>query len=502
MRLPLASHNKKVNAQNFSQNYANALRAYPAQVIVDLEALRNNMAHIVEVANASTNAIAGSTSSADSTGSTGSAAVQVMGMVKADAYGHGLVPCALAALAGGATWLGTAQAYEALSLRKAGIGPDRAKILALLGNPFTADFAEMIENDIDISVGSLDTLHAIAASAEKIGRPARIHVEVDTGFSRGGFTQEDFPAAIDALHATQAAHSIEIIGLWSHLSSADTPSDASAVDATDRQIASFENFSALMNAAGIPPQIRHLANTAALFDRPEIRYDLVRPGIGLYGYEPDVSMGTPADFGLIPAMTLQAQIITLKRIPAGSTISYGRAYAVPRSDSRSSDSNSSEHLMAIVPLGYADGIPRSASGTNLEGALHIEKLGAPVAFHTSDITSDTASGPAPNGVKIFHIAGRVCMDQFIVDLGRVDEAENLGIHDGDTVTLFGTGRGTQCRGAQFGEPTADDWAEACGTINYEIFTALRHRVPRLYRNAEKVLSTADIALLDQNALIS
>jgi alanine racemase len=389
-------------------------------------------------------------------------------------------------LSGGATWLGTAQAYEALGLRKAGIGPDRAKILALLGNPFTTDYAKLIENDIDISVGSLDTLHAVAASAERLDRPARIHVEVDTGFSRGGFTSGDFPPAIDALKTAQAARKVEIIGLWSHLSSSDAPNDTAAVDATNRQIASFEEFSKRMGEAGIPPQIRHLANTAAIFTRPEIHYDLVRPGIGLYGYEPDTSMGTPNDFGLVPAMTLQAQIVTMKKIPAGSTISYGRVYAVPDSDEQGEHA---EHFMAIIPLGYADGIPRSASGMNFEGSLHTEKLGAPVAFHAS-------TSQDPKGTKIFHISGRVCMDQFIVDLGRAEEAETLGIHDGDTVTLFSSGCGEQS-----GEPTADDWAQACGTINYEITTALRHRIPRLYRNAEKALAAGDIALLDPQTLI-
>lgn len=452
-----AASNSARNAAMLEANYARALSVYPGQVIVDLKALRDNMRTLVERV------------SQDLQPSQN--APEVMGVVKADGYGHGLVPSALAALAGGATWLGTAQPYEALRLRAAGIDSSRCHILTWLTSAPTTRFADLITADIDISVGSVDSLDAVAFAARKLGKPARVHVKVDTGFGRNGFTPEGFSAALEKLQQYSSEGVIEVIGQWSHLAVADSPDVPEFVDATDRQIQQFHEFTNRMKEASVAPKIRHLANTAATLNRPEIRFELVRPGIGLYGYEPDPAMGDSQTYGLQPAMTLQAQLGTVKAVEEGHGISYGRTYLTPNNTST-----------AIVPLGYADGILRSASGFDMQGARHVDKQGGPVRVETN------------KGARILNVSGRVCMDQFIVDL-KGDAAE-LDVREGDTVTLFGPGRGVE-----FAEPTADDWAEAAGTISYEIMTGIGPRVPRLYRNAYEVLSSSDIAKLDAKSLI-
>lgn len=434
-------------------NYTAALRRYPGQAIVDLKAMRDNMRHLVEVVGGPKSGTA------------------VMGVVKADGYGHGLIPSALAALAGGATWLGTAQPREALLLRMAGIDSSRCHILTWMYNGRNAPLIELIASDIDISVGSLDGIDAVAAAARKLGMPARVHVKVDTGFGRNGFTEAGFQAALDKLVPLAKEGVFDIVGQWSHFSVADAPDVPEFVEATDQQIESFKQFTSRMEKAGIPPQIRHIANTAATLSRPETRFELTRPGIGLYGYEADPAMGTPSKYGLKPAMTLQAQLATVKSVEAGHGISYGRTYITDVATST-----------AIVPLGYADGIHRSASGFDEAGAKHTKKPGGPVRVMTSE------------GPKLMRVSGRVCMDQFIIDLHG--DSEKLNVHEGDTVELFGPGRGEQ-----FVEPTADDWARAADTISYEIFTCLRTRIPRLYLHAAEVLEPQDMSKLSPKTLL-
>lgn len=431
------------------ENYARALASYPAQAIVDLRALRDNMARLVAIADGS----------------------QVMGVVKADAYGHGLLPAALAALQGGATWLGTAQAREALALRKAGIGLDRCRILTWMYSTPTAPLEALIREDIDISVGSLAGIEALANAARNVGKVAFAHVKVDSGFGRNGFNDSNMGEALALLAQYQREGLLRVVGQWSHLAVADAPDVPEFVATTDAQIERFNEVTAQMQKAGLNPQIRHLANTAATLERPEIRFELTRPGIGLYGYEPDPAMGTPSKYGLKPAMTLQAQLGTVKDVHAGQGISYGRTYITNAATST-----------AIVPVGYADGIHRSASGFDLVGARHMDKLGGPVRVETAQ------------GAKIVRVSGRVCMDQFVIDLHGA--ASELNVHEGDTVTLFGPGAGEQVC-----EPTAEDWARAAGTISYEIFTCLRSRIPRLYVGAYDVLDADDIALLDPASLL-
>ena len=435
------------------RHYEQALRTYPGQIIVDLRTLKANMATLVNLVH-STNPGAA-----------------VMGVVKADAYGHGLIPGALAALAGGATWLGTAQASEALRLRRAGIGSDRCRILSWMFNGDRAPFDQLIQADIDLGIGSLKTMDMAAQAADQVGKPARVHIKVDTGFGRNGFTPETFGDALRELSRLAAKGLLEPVGLFSHLAVADMPGVEEFVSSTDEQIALFEEFSDRMTAAGMKPEIRHLANTAATLTRPGIRYDLTRPGIGLYGYEPDPSMGVSADYGLRPAMTLQAQLGTVKDMPAGHGISYGRTYLTEKPTST-----------AIMLLGYADGIHRSASGFDREGYMGRERLGGPVRLMTRQ------------GPRLVRVAGRVCMDQCVLDLKGM--ASDLGVSEGDTVVLFGPGRGEDQV-----EPTADDWARAADTISYEIFTCLRSRIPRLYLGVHEVIDPSDLHLMAPESIL-
>ena len=420
---------------------------------MDLRTLKANMATLVKLV--------------DST----NPGAAVMGVVKADAYGHGLIPAALAALAGGATWLGTAQASEAMRLRRAGIGPDRCRILSWMFNGDRAPFDQLIQADIDLGIGSLKTMDMAAQAADRAGRPARVHIKVDTGFGRNGFTPEAFGDALRELSGLAAKGLLEPVGLFSHLAVADMPGVDEFVSSTDEQIALFEQFSDKMTAAGMKPEIRHLANTAATLTRPGIRYDLTRPGIGLYGYEPDPSMGVSADYDLRPAMTLQAQLGTVKDMPSGHGISYGRTYLTEKPTST-----------AIMPLGYADGIHRSASGFDRQGATGREHLGGPVRLMTRQ------------GPKLVRVAGRVCMDQCVLDLKGM--ASDLGVSEGDTVVLFGPGSGEDQA-----EPTADDWARAADTISYEIFTCLSSRIPRLYLGVHEVVDPADLRLFAPESIL-
>ncbi|MHA7132223.1 alanine racemase [Oerskovia turbata] len=370
---------------------------------------------------------------------------QVLAVVKADAYGHGLLPSARAALAGGATWLGTAQVSEALALRAAGIGPDRARILTWLYAP-GAPLRALVEADIDVSVASLWAIEELSAAARAAGRPARVHLKVDTGLGRNGIVPEQLPTALDAALRAEAEGVLRVVGIWSHFAFADEPDHPTVL----RQVEVFDDAVRTAERAGARLEVRHLANSAATLTNPRVRYDLVRPGLAVYGLSPVPQLGAPDDYGLTPAMTLEAELATVKRVPGGQGVSYAHAYTT-----------SHETVLGVVPLGYADGIPRHASGGLPEQPGGPVLVGGPV---------DEAGGVDGTG-RVLHVAGRVCMDQFVLDLGpyAVEQA-------GDVVTLFGPGAGL----ARGGAPTAEDWARAAGTISYEITTRLGARVPRVY----------------------
>ncbi len=340
---------------------------------------------------------------------------EVMAVVKADGYGHGLVPSARAALDGGASWLGVAILDEAIALRAAGI---TAPILSWLWTPGeTAQLQSAVRQGIDISVNSLDSLELVRQAAASTGHAARVHLKIDTGLSRNGAYVEDWP---DLVAAVARAEEVEPIGVWSHFVWADAPGHAT----TAKQIAAFTAAVEVAERAGLRLELRHLANSAATVTLPEAHFDLVRPGVAVYGLSPVPERG---DFGLVPAMTLRAQLALVKDIRAGEGVSYGHQYTTTR-----------DTTVALVPLGYADGIARNATN---RGPLMI------------------------NGGR-FTISGRVCMDQFVVDVG------DLPVQAGDLAVLFGPGLD--------GEPRAQDWADALDTIHYEIVTRVGARVTRVY----------------------
>ena len=345
---------------------------------------------------------------------------QVLAVVKADGYGHGLLPSARAALAGSATWLGTALIDEALALRAAGITEPR--LLAWLIGPGER-WADAVAADIDVSVNAAWGLDEVVAAARAAGRTARVHLKVDTGLSRGGAAVADWPDLVEAARKAEADGSVAVVGVWSHFAYADAPGH----ETIRRQAVEFDRALEVAEAAGLRPEVRHLANSAATLTAPEHHYDLVRPGLAVYGLSPVPQVGGPGDFGLRTAMTLTGGLVLTKRLPAGSGVSYGHAYTT-----------GAETTVGLVPLGYADGVPRNAGNA------------APV----------WAAGRRRT------IAGRVCMDQFVLDLGDDPAAA------GDEVVLFGPG--------DDGEPTAQDWADATGTISYEIVTRVGPRVPRVY----------------------
>lgn len=346
----------------------------------------------------------------------------VMAVLKADAYGHGLLPTARAALAGGARWLGVCTTAEALALRAGGI---TAPVLAWLLTP-GQPYADLLAADIQVSVATTDQLAEVVAAAESTGRTGQVHLKVDTGMSRGGAAKDDWPRLVEAAAKFAASSVIENVGVWSHLAIADVPADPSNA----RQIEAFTDAIEVAAAAGVRPRIRHLANSAATLALPEAHFDLVRPGISVYGFSPiagPAGESTTAAYGLRPAMTVRGRVLLTKRVPPGQGVSYGHLYTTDR-----------ETTLAVVPLGYADGVPRA--GTN--------KL------------------PVLLGGRRRTIAGRVCMDQFVLDVG-----DDL-VRSGDEAVLFGPGDG--------GEPTADDWAHLLDTISYEIVTRIGGRTVRTY----------------------
>ncbi|WUS98713.1 alanine racemase [Streptomyces sp. NBC_00708] len=350
------------------------------------------------------------------------AGAQLMAVVKADAYGHGAVPCARAAREAGAAWLGTATPQEALALRAAGLD---GRMLCWLWTP-GGPWREAIEADIDVSVSGMWALREVTDAATAAGRTARIHLKADTGLGRAGCQPADWPELVAAARTAERAGTVRVTGLWSHFACADEPGHPSIT----AQLDTFRDMVAYAEKAGVEPEVRHIANSPATLTVPESHFDLVRTGIAMYGISPSPELGTSADFGLRPVMTLAASVALVKQVPAGHGISYGHHYTTPR-----------ETTLGLVPLGYADGIPRHASGR----------------------------GPVLVGGVRRTIAGRVAMDQFVVDLDGDEPAA------GSEAVLFGPG--------DRGEPSAEDWAQAAGTIAYEIVTRIGGRVPRVHLGA-------------------
>ncbi len=371
-----------------------------SELRIDLTAIRDNVAVLVDRA---------------------ASGAQVMAVVKADGYGHGLVPSARAAVEGGAAWLGVAFLEEALALRAAGID---LPVLAWLTTP-GEDVRPAVEAGVDVGVYAVAELDALVAAARAAGTTARVQLKADTGLSRGGATPDDWPGLCAAAARAEASGEVRVTGLWSHFAFADGGPDHSV---NLRQAGVFAEALEVADRAGLRPEVRHLANSAATLTAPATHYDLVRPGVAVYGLSPVPQLGGPRAYGLRPAMTLASTVALTKRVPPGSGVSYLHRYVTDR-----------ETTLALVPLGYADGVPRSA----------------------------TSTGQVQLGGTRRTIAGTVCMDQFVLDVGDDEVAA------GDEVLLFGPG--------DDGEPTAQDWADLLGTINYEIVTRVGARVPRVHR---------------------
>jgi alanine racemase len=371
-----------------------------AEAVVDLDAIAHNVRLLCEHA--------------------GSA--QVMAVVKADGYGHGATMAGRTALAAGAAELGVATVDEALALRRDGV---TAPVLAWLHTPGT-DFAPALEAEVEIGLSSVRQLSELLDAVTRTGRTATVTVKVDTGLSRNGVSAAEYPAMLAALKRAQADDAIRLHGIMSHLVHGDDPDNP----VNDVQAQRLTDMRKLAGEQGVTFEIVHLSNSPAAMTRPDLAFDMVRPGIAVYGQTPIPQRG---DMGLVPAMTLKCPVALVRSVRAGDGVSYGHTWIADR-----------DTTLALLPIGYADGVFR-----NLSGRIDV-------------LINDT----------LRRNVGRICMDQFVVDLGPDSD-----VAEGDDAILFGPGAR--------GESTAQDWADLLGTINYEVVTSPRGRVNRTYRGAQR-----------------
>lgn len=364
---------------------------------------------------------------------------KLIAVVKADAYGHGAPEVARTALAAGAAMLGTAHVSEAVALREAGIA---APVIAWL-HTMSTDFDEALHQDVRLGISGWE-FDAVLQAARRTGTTAVVHLKLDSGLGRNGATPEQWPGLVERAARAQEEGLLRVEGVFTHLAVADEPGR----EETQQQLDALTDAVRTARRVGLTPSLVHAANTPGLLsadrleDPDSMLRDAVRVGLGIYGLSPFEDR-TPQDFGLIPAMTLRARVANVKAVPRGSGVSYGLGYRTARDT----------HL-ALIPLGYADGVPRVATG-------------APVRI----------------GGRVYPVVGRIAMDQCVVDLALghtvtpagapeaeavVDEAVDPLVHIGDEAVLFGAGD----------HPSVTEWADAAGTINYEVVTRISQRVPR------------------------
>lgn len=366
-----------------------------------------------------------------------------MAIVKAGAYGHGLIEVSYTALRSGVEYLGVAQLAEAMTLRagldRLGIPREKAKIFTWIAHE-GADWEEALAADLELSVSTAARLAEICSAVrtrreeDEHTPAARIHVEIDTGMSRAGARLDTLPGLASALAMAQAEGLVDVVAAWSHLHSADDLSEQGRA-ATAEQCDLFEAALGILAMSGIHPRLRHLAATSGILWHPDTHYDMVRPGIGLYGLSPNPTIASEDELGLVPAMHLQAPLTSIKRINTGDTVSYGATWTAPEAT-----------WIGIVPLGYADGILRTTSN---RGEVFV--------------ITETLRERRP-------MTGRVCMDQFMIDLGPAHGIPPA--QEGDMVVLFANGL--------HGVPTASEWAKWAGTINYEVVCRVGERLPRIH----------------------
>jgi alanine racemase len=350
------------------------------------------------------------------------AGVPVMVVVKADGYGHGILASAREARAAGAEWLGVATPTEALTLREAG---DTGPMLAWLYG-MDEDLTPLVAADVDVSAQSVEQIGRVVSAAAVAERRARVHLKIDTGLSRNGTPAYDWQRVCAAAAEAEHAGALAVVGIWSHFAAADEPGHPSV----RLQMEAFQRAYEQARAAGLEPTLRHLSNSAGALVVPEARLDLVRVGIASYGIDPAPGIAALAGVALRPVMRLRAQLVNVKQIEAGAGVSYGWTWTAEATTT-----------VGLVPLGYGDGIPRHAGNR------------AWVGWSGSRVP----------------VRGRICMDQFVVELGEGRVAQ-----PGEEVIIFGPG--------DHGEPTAAEWAAWCDTIGYEIVTRIGTRVPRRYLN--------------------
>ena len=367
----------------------------PTRIVVDLDALSRNLQAIRS-----------------------RVGVPVMGIVKANAYGHGLVQVARHLEAQGVDQLGVAFVEEGIALRKAGI----ATPILVLGGIFGPQVAQFIVHDLEITVSSLDKLRQVEAAAESLGRKATIHLKIDTGMERIGVHSYSCGSFVETAVTSKWC---ALKGIYSHLACADDP----ASQMTALQIERFFDACAHFERIGAPMPLRHLANSGGVLHFPETWLDMVRPGIVLYGVLPDPASQTTID--VRAALSLVSQVVYFKVVRAGNTVGYGATWTAP-DDTR----------IATIPIGYGDGFPRALSS---RGQVLIRGRRLP-------------------------LVGRVCMDQFMVDLG----ADGTAYNEDDVVLIGAQG----CEAIR-----VEDVARLADTIPYEILTGLNERIPREYFGA-------------------
>ncbi|WP_461169206.1 alanine racemase [Arthrobacter sp. Z1-15] len=372
------------------------------QALIDLAAVRHNVRHLVRLVSPA----------------------RVMAVVKADAYGHGAEQVARTALEAGASWLGVAHISEALALRGAGISAPVLAWLHTVDSPFSAAVAANV--DLGLSGWELEN---VVAAARELQIPARVHLKIDTGLGRNGCPPDQWEAFVGRALAYQEEGLLRVVGIFSHFSVADEPDRTE----TDDQLERFRSAVAVAEDAGVDHEVRHIANTPAALSRPDAHFDMVRVGLGLYGLSPFPGQ-SPAELGLRPAMTLKTTVANCKEVPAGQGVSYGLRY-----------STSEATTLALVPLGYADGVPRVGTG-----------------------------GPVWVDGTVYPVVGRIAMDQMVIDLKTTGIAGTGKDLVGREAVLFGG----------IGMPSVDEWADACGSINYEVITRISSRVERKYTDSE------------------
>jgi alanine racemase len=338
--------------------------------------------------------------------------VEVMAIVKANAYGHGAVPVARAALDGGATWLGVARDQEALELRRSGLeGP-----ILLLGHTPAGRFDEMVANRVSLTIWNEEHLRVAAATAQRVGELARLHLKVDTGMSRLGIQPAQ---ALEMARLLVDTKGVLFEGLFTHFAKADEADP----EPSNIQEHNLNEVLATIEASGIRPPLVHAANSAASLTRPSASHNLVRLGIAMYGLHPSPECPLPLEFR--PALAWKTVLSQIKILPAGRGVSYGHEYIT-----------SAEERIGTVPIGYADGLRRTHGNRALVAGIEVP------------------------------VVGRVCMDQVMLQLDAAPSAQ-----EGDEVVLIGEQEGRRI--------TAEDVALRWGTINYEVTCGIGARVPRI-----------------------